>query len=108
MVASEAVDTDILYPVLHTLDHLGAHLVVFIIELSCIGPVKRRLDLAVIIVLIPVGMLCDPGVIPTRMISYPVEYDLKAHAVSLFDKMLKIIYGAELGIHALVIADRVV
>ena len=108
MVASESVHAHFLDPVLHALDHLGAHLIVIVIELSGIRPIVGRYDIAVFIGFVPVLVLGDPRVIPAGMIGYPVQNDLEALFVSGGHQVLEIVQCAEFGVHVLIIGDRVV
>ena len=108
VVTAEAVDPDILDPVLHTADHLGAHLIVLVIQLSGIRPVIRRLDRAVVLVLVPVRVILDPRAVPTRVIGDPVKNDLKAHLMRLIDKVLKVLGRTEFGVDALIVARGII
>ncbi len=75
-VAAEAVHSAV-YPELHALLHLPAHVGVGIVELCDVGPVIFHYGVAVFVAHIPVRVFFrDPRVVRGRVVGHPVENHL--------------------------------
>ena len=68
-----------------------AQLAVGVVEGYYIGPVGHgRHELALGIVLVPVGVLGDEGVVAAGVVGHPVEYHLEAQVVGGLHEMLQV------------------
>ena len=56
---------------------------------------------------VPVGMVLNPGVIPSRMVGYPVENDSHTMLVAYLCKVLEIVDSAEFWSDGFVVADAI-
>ena len=107
-VAAETIDVYFLDPEQHIINHGLAHVILVEVEVGHVGPVKRRNDLAFVVVIVPGGVLSDPGVVARSVVGHPVYDHLHAHAMCSGDEAFEIFDAAVFRVDAAVILHSVI
>ena len=107
-VATEAVNP-LLHPEAHRVGHSLPYILVFVIEVGCVGPVCCVCSLAFFVAFIPLrSTLCRPYRIRRSVVGNTIDHDLEAEPVSFSKEVLEVFHCAELRIDGLIVPDCVV
>ena len=106
-VAAETVDSDRVHPPMHRFLHLCAHCLAVVVQFGDIRPVVLNHQVTQAVAIVP-ALVLGPLAVRRRVVRYPVEDDLKAHLMRLFEKMLEVGTRTELGVDRAVVDDGVV
>ena len=107
-IAAVAVDVKLPDPILQCVYHSRHGVGVVVIEVRNVRPVVVwGEDVAVVVAVVAVGVGGNPRIVPGGVVRHPVEDDVHTELVDFLYQLSKILLGAEVGVHFLVILDAV-
>jgi len=115
-VAAETVDVGFAHPVQHRVRHPFPQAGLAPVEARHVGPVfgfgaigvGDGIDLALVVLEIPVAVFLRPRVVERGVVRHPVDDHVHAQPVRLFDQCLEVVERAEFRIDGRVIAHGVI
>ena len=108
-VAAETVDTDLLDPEFHGVDHRLAEIRVVEVQVRHIVPAGagRTDDVAGFVVGVPFRMVLDPRIVPGSVVGDPVDDDGHAALVGAVHEGLEVHEGAEFRVDGGIVLDAI-
>ena len=115
-IAAKTVNSKGVNPVQHVGNHGRSHIGIVVVEIGHIGPtpgfagsrINGVNDVAGCVLRIPIGLRCNPWMVPARMVGYPVDDDAHAQGVDAVDQSSEVTVCAKFGIDAPVVGNGII
>jgi len=104
-IKAESVDSHLNHPELHFVNHGGVQSGICVVQVCYILPIgsSRMYDAARCIGSVPFGVLCDPRMVPGRVVGNPINDDRNFALVGLGDQRFEVCHSPKLRINGLVV-----
>ena len=108
-IKAESVDSHVKNPELHFVNHGGVQSGVCVVQVGDILPIGsgRMNDAARRIGRVPLGVRCEPRVIPGGVVGNPINDDRNFALVRLGDQRFEVCHGPILGINGVVVSHTI-
>ncbi len=109
IIAAVSVNICVFHPEFQRMKHGIAHILIVVIQIGHVRPVGIGWnDISQRILRIPVFVFSNPLVVPTGVVSNPVEQHLEAHFVGLVHQCFKIVQRSKFRINSFIISNGII